>query len=67
VYLDLVSLSALAVQYGYDFAGPDRLLFGTDHPWVKVETMLDLLRTMDVPRDDLARMLGLNAAKPFRI
>ena len=67
VYLDLVSPSALAVQYAYDFAGPDRLLFGTDHPWVSTDTMLNLVREMAIPQRDRAQILGLNAAKLLRV
>jgi predicted TIM-barrel fold metal-dependent hydrolase len=67
VYLDLVSPSKLAMRYGYDFAGPDRLLFGSDHPWVSIGTMLDLVRELGVPEGDLAKILGLNAAALFQI
>lgn len=67
VYLDLVSPSSLAIRYAYDFAGPDRLLFGSDHPWVRVETILDLLAQLDVPPSDQARIMGLNAARLFKI
>lgn len=31
-YLDVVSSSALAMRYVYDFADHDRLLFGSDQP-----------------------------------
>jgi predicted TIM-barrel fold metal-dependent hydrolase len=67
VYLDLVSPSRLAIRYAYDFAGPDRLVFGSDHPWVRVDTMLDLLTQLDVPPPDQAKIMGLNAARLFRI
>jgi predicted TIM-barrel fold metal-dependent hydrolase len=67
VYLDLVSPSELALRYVYDFAGPDRLLFGSDHPWVGMDTMLDLVRQLDVPEPDRARILGLNASSLFGI
>ena len=67
VYLDLVTPSALAIQYAYDFAGAARLLFGSDHPWVETETMLGLIEGLDVPEQDKARILGLNAARLFGI
>jgi predicted TIM-barrel fold metal-dependent hydrolase len=67
VYLDLVSPSSLAIRYAYDFAGPDRLLFGSDHPWVRVDVVLDLLGQLDVPPSDQAKIMGLNAAHLFRI
>ena len=67
VYLDLVSLSALAIRYAYDFAGPDRLLFGSDHPWVGVDTLLELVQALDIPEADRARIMGLNAVWLFKI
>ena len=67
VYLDLVSPSALAMRYAYDFAGPDRLLFGSDEPWVSVEVFLDLASQLDVPEADLQKLLGQNACELFRI
>jgi predicted TIM-barrel fold metal-dependent hydrolase len=67
VYLDLVTPSPLAIRYAYDFAGADRLLYGSDHPWVKAETILDLVDGLDIPEQDRARILGLNAAGLFGI
>jgi len=67
VYLDLVSPSKLAIRYAYDFAGPDRLLFASDHPWVGIDTMLNLVKQLDVPESDLAKILGLNASTLFNI
>jgi predicted TIM-barrel fold metal-dependent hydrolase len=67
VYLDLVSPSPLAIRYAYDFAGADRLLFGSDHPWVGTDTMLGLVNGLEVPTLDRAKILGLNAAALFRI
>jgi predicted TIM-barrel fold metal-dependent hydrolase len=67
VYLDLVSPSQLAIRYAYDFAGPDHLLFGSDHPWVGIDTMLGFLGQLDVPEQDRAKILGLSASTLFKI
>ena len=67
VYLDLVSPSALVCRYAYDFAGPARLLFGSDHPWVGVDVILELVQALDIPEADRARIMGLNAASLFKI
>ncbi|HXF64091.1 MAG TPA: amidohydrolase family protein, partial [Caldilineaceae bacterium] len=67
VYLDLVSPSPLAIQFAYDFAGPERLLFGSDHPWVSISTILDLVRDRGWPEDALAQALEMNARRLFRI
>jgi predicted TIM-barrel fold metal-dependent hydrolase len=68
VYMDLVSPSALAMQYALDFSDADHLLFGSDHPWVSIETFVEhfnLLRS--VTDKDAAKILGLNACKLFKI
>jgi predicted TIM-barrel fold metal-dependent hydrolase len=67
VFLDLVSPSPLALRYVYEFAGPERLLFGSDHPWVPITTMLELVEALDIPEADKQRMLGQNACELFHI
>lgn len=67
VYLDMVSPSALALRYGYDFAGPDKLLFGTDHPWIEMPAFVQLVESLPIPAQDMAKILGENAAKLFRL
>ena len=34
VWFDTVSPIGLAIKYGIDFAGPGKMLFSSDHPWV---------------------------------
>jgi aminocarboxymuconate-semialdehyde decarboxylase len=67
VYLDLVSPSPLALQFAHDFAGPDRLLFGSDHPWIELGTMLDLITQLGWPEATMAQLLGQNACQLFKI
>jgi predicted TIM-barrel fold metal-dependent hydrolase len=67
VYLDTVSPAALPLRYAYEFAGADRLLFGSDHPWVSIQSLLALVQAMTIPEHDKAKILGLNACKLFRI
>lgn len=67
VYLDLVSPDPLAIRYAYDFAGADRLLFGSDHPWVSIDAILDIVKALDIPAGDKAKMLGGNAMRLFGI
>ena len=67
VYLDLVSPDPLAIRYAYDFAGADRLLFGSDHPWVSIDAILDLAKALEIPTDEMNKLLSLNARKLFRI
>lgn len=67
VYLDLVSPSLPALRYAVDFMPADRLLFGSDHPWVAIETLLDLVNTLELSAADRERLLGGNACELFRI
>ncbi|MCY4071122.1 MAG: amidohydrolase family protein [Chloroflexi bacterium] len=67
VYLDLVSPDPLAIRYAYDFAGADRLLFGSDHPWVSIDAILDIVRALDIPAADKEKLIEGNARELFRI
>jgi len=67
VYLDTVSPSPLALRFAYDFAGCERLLFGSDHPWVSIDTFTRLVEDMRIPQKHKARIFGLNAQKLFRL
>ena len=67
VYLDLVSPSQLAVNFALDFAGAGNLLFGSDHPWVTIDAIMQYVSALDCSEADMARILGGNARDLFRI
>ncbi len=71
VYLDLVTPSAEAIRFALRHAGPERLMFGSDHPWVSIETIQDHvhrgLQGLDLTADQMARIQGGNAARLFQI
>ncbi|MBC8231897.1 amidohydrolase [bacterium] len=67
VYLDMVSPSPLAIRFAYDFAGPERLLFGSDHPWVDIKGFIKLIEEMDIPQEDKNKIFGLNAQGLFNL
>lgn len=67
VYLDLVSPSAQALGYALEFARPDRLLFGSDHPWVSIETILDLVDQLEMPETTRQAIMEENACRLFKI
>lgn len=67
VYLDLVSPDPLAMQFALDFAGAERLLFGSDHPWVGIDAILQYARTLDCTAAQMARIMSGNARALFRI
>ena len=67
VYLDVASPSSLAIQYVYDFAGPAQMLFGSDHPWVSIDTLLNLVEGLEISEADKSMILGTNARDLFKI
>lgn len=67
VYLDLVSPSQLALEYAYKFAGADRLLFGSDHPWVAIKTIEDYVATIECSENEKKLIMGGNAQELFRV
>lgn len=67
VYLDLVSPSAQAIRFALEFARADRVLFGSDHPWVPIETLQDLVEAVEMSPEDRAAVMGINATRLFQI
>lgn len=67
IWLDIVSPQPSAMRFAYDFLGPDRLLFGSDHPWVDPRTIIESLRSLKLPREDEEKILFKNARRLFRL
>lgn len=65
VWLDVVSPLPLAMRMAYDFSGPDRLLFASDHPWVDPQLIADCLTSLNLPPADEAKIFRHNAAALF--
>jgi predicted TIM-barrel fold metal-dependent hydrolase len=67
VWFDTVSPIGLAVKYGIDFAGPDKMLFATDHPWVDPKIIAGVVDGLNlapavqtkVMRDNARALFGL--------
>lgn len=67
IYMDVVSPLALAMKFAYEFVGPDRLLYASDHPWVDPVLIADQLRSLKLPAEDERRISSGNARKLFRL
>lgn len=67
IYFDIVSPSSQAIQYAYEFSGVDKLLFGTDHPWVEPRVFVDLLEGMKISADEKAQIFSGNAMSFFNL
>ena len=67
IYFDTVSPIAMAIRYGYDFAGPDRLLYASDHPWVDPNLIVSKIDGLGLPVADLKKIYAGNAKKLFQL
>ena len=64
-YYDTVNFDPGALRLAVEFAGPRRILAGSDYPHRigSLRAMLDSLRRLDVSAEDRALLLGGNAAR----
>ena len=65
VWLDIVSPLPLAMKFGYDFMGADRLLFASDHPWVDPKIISDSLQSLKLPAAVETKIFTDNARALF--
>jgi aminocarboxymuconate-semialdehyde decarboxylase len=64
-YYDTVNFNPSNVRLALDFAGPDRILAGSDYPHQigSIPLMIETIRTLDVRDDVRTKIYGANAAK----
>lgn len=67
VWLDIVSPLPPAMKFVYEFLGPDRLLYASDHPWVEPKLIRDAFDAVEMPADDREKIASLNARKLFQL
>lgn len=67
VWVDTVSPLPLAIRFAYEFFGPDKLLFGSDHPWVDPQVIGDCVRQAGLPPADYRKVMGENARSLLRL
>ena len=65
VYMDTVSPDTRALQFALDFAGADKMLFGSDHPWVSIEAILGYTRGLACSAADMRKIMSENALALF--
>jgi aminocarboxymuconate-semialdehyde decarboxylase len=68
-YYDTVNFNPAAVRLALDFAGPDRILAGSDYPHQigSIPLMIETIKTLDVSEDVRAKIFGGNAAALLRL
>ena len=67
IYLDAVSPIPMAIRYGIDYVGSERMLYSSDHPWVDPKVIADCVRSLDLSDEDQGRIFGGNAKKLFKL
>ena len=63
LYLDVVTPLPLAIKFAYDMVGPDKLLYGSDHPWVDPALIRDSVKSLGLPAEDERKIFRDNAVK----
>ena len=67
IWLDVVSPLPLAIKFGCDFMGEDRLLFSSDHPWVEPQLIIDSVRGAGFSAETERKIFSANARRLFRL
>jgi len=67
VWLDTVTPIGLGIRFAHDFAGPDKLLYSSDHPWVDPQIIIDQVESQKFSSADRAKLYAQNARELFRL
>jgi predicted TIM-barrel fold metal-dependent hydrolase len=67
IWLDVVSPMPLAIKFGHEFMGPDRLLFSSDHPWVEPSLIIDCVTGAGLSVADQEKIFSGNARRLFQL
>ena len=67
VWLDTVTPIGLGIRFAHDFAGPDKLLYSSDHPWVDPQIVIDQVESQKFSSADRAKLYAQNARELFRL
>lgn len=67
VWVDTVTPIGLAIDYAWKFAGPDKLLYSSDHPWVDPQLIIRQVESQKFSRADLSKLYSRNAQGLFNL
>jgi len=65
--------AAASLQCGYEFFGPDRMMYGSDYPFgpeygeAMIRNNLESAKAMNIPSGEMEKILGENAKKLLKI
>lgn len=67
IYLDAVSPIPMAIRYGIDYVGADRMLYASDHPWVDPKVIAGCVGSLELGDEEQEQIFGGNAKKLFNL
>ncbi len=67
VWLDTVSPIPLAIKYGCEFSGVDKMLYSSDHPWVDPTMIAGLVEGLKFSAADERKIFSGNARRLFSL
>lgn len=67
VWFDTVTPIGLAIRYAHEFAGPGKLLYSSDHPWVDPQIIIDQVEAQKFSEADRSRIYSSNAKALFSL
>ena len=67
VWLDTVTPIGLGIRYAWEFAGADKLLYASDHPWVDPQLIAAQVDGQNFSAADRAKIYGQNARALFNL
>lgn len=66
-YTDSACQGPRTFKFGYEFFGPDRIVFGSDYPFYMPGKIMELVTGADIPEESKKKILGENAKKLLKI
>jgi len=67
IWFDCVSPLPLAIKFGIDMIGVDRVLYASDHPWVDPKLIGDCVRRLNLGAVAERKIFGENAKRLFKL
>jgi predicted TIM-barrel fold metal-dependent hydrolase len=67
IWMDIVSPLPLAMKFGVEFVGTERLLYASDHPWVEPQVISEDFLSLKLPAAEEARVFAENARALFKL
>jgi predicted TIM-barrel fold metal-dependent hydrolase len=61
LYFDVVSSYQPAIDYFYREYGSDHLLFGSDYPWVQIDSCVELVENLPASDEEKKKIYSENA------